>query len=216
MFAAPAEQSLEWSDAGIEGAHRFLKRLWKITYQFVNSEASKANKSKLIDSKSEAELRYKLNATIEKVTDDLDRRTSFNTAISSIMELVNLFTKKQSEENISHNLKKEIINNVLILLNPFAPHITKELWTNINSESNIDKQNWPRVDPSALIKDELKIVIQVNGKLRGNMLISNEANEEEVKEMALMNEEIKKYITESSEIKKIIYIKNKLINIVIK
>ena len=216
MFAAPAEQSLEWSDAGIEGAHRFLKRLWKITYQFLDPEISKRNENKLIDKKSEEELKYKLNTTIEKVTDDLDRRTSFNTAISSIMELLNLFTKKQSESNISHQLKKEVINVILVLLNPFAPHITKELWLNINPASNIDKQIWPKVDKSALIKNESTIVIQVNGKLRGNMVISTDKNEEEVKNMALKNKEIKKFMPDDYEIKKIIYINNKLINIVIK
>lgn len=215
MFAAPAEQSLEWSDAGIEGAHRFLKRLWKITYQFKNTALSKANEGKLSDLKSEEDLRYKLNATIEKVTDDLDRRTSFNTAISSIMELVNLFTKKQSELNISHKLKKQVINNILLLLNPFAPHITKELWININPSSSIEKQKWPEVDRTALIKNEVKIVIQVNGKLRGNMVISTDKDEEQVKNMAIKNEEVMKFIPNSVEIKRIIYIKNKLINIVI-
>jgi len=215
MFAAPAEQSLEWSDAGIEGAHRFLKRLWRITYQFTINEPSKANECVLSDVKNEEELKYKLNATIEKVTDDLDRRTSFNTAISSIMELVNLFTKKQSELNVSHKLKKQVINNILLLLNPFAPHITKELWININRNSSIDQQDWPKVDRSALIKNEVKIVIQVNGKLRGNMVISTDIDEEKVKNMAIKNEEVKKFISNSVEIKRIIYIKNKLINIVI-
>jgi len=215
MFAAPAEQSLEWSDAGIEGAHRFLKRLWRITYQFTINEPSKANECVLSDLKNEEELKYKLNATIEKVTDDLDRRTSFNTAISSIMELVNLFTKKQSELNVSHKLKKQVINNILLLLNPFAPHITKELWININRNSSIDQQDWPKVDRSALIKNEVKIVIQVNGKLRGNMVISTDIDEEKVKNMAIKNEEVKKFISNSVEIKRIIYIKNKLINIVI-
>ena len=215
MFAAPAEQSLEWSDAGIEGAHRFLKRLWKITYQFKNTVSTKTNEGVLSDLKSEEELRYKLNATIEKVTDDLDRRTSFNTAISSIMELVNLFTKKQSELNISHKLKKQVINNILLLLNPFAPHITKVLWININPNSNIEGQKWPEVDKSALIKNEAKIVIQVNGKLRGNMVISTDKDEEQVKNMAIKNEEVMKFIPNSVEIKRIIYIKNKLINIVI-
>jgi len=216
MFAAPAEQTLEWSDSGIEGAHRFLKRLWKITYQFVNSEVSNENEKRLIDTKSEEELKYKLNATIEKVTDDLDRRTSFNTAISSIMELLNLFTKKQYELNISDKLKKEVINAILVLLNPFAPHITKELWLNINPGSNIDEQKWPEVDKSALIKNESNIVIQVNGKLRGNMVISTDEDEDKVKKMALKNKDIKKFILDNVVIKKIIYVNNKLINIVIK
>jgi len=117
--------------------------------------------------------------------------------------------------NISHKLKKQVINNILLLLNPFAPHITKVLWININPNSNIEGQKWPEVDKSALIKNEAKIVIQVNGKLRGNMVISTDKNEEEVKNMAIKNEEVKKFISNSVEIKRIIYIKNKLINIVI-
>ena len=216
MFAAPAEQSLEWSDDGIEGAHRFLKRLWKIAYQNINPVSSIKVKAELIDSKSESELKYKLNATIEKVTDDLERRTSFNTAISSIMELVNLLTKKQSDDNISESLKKDTINIILLLLTPFVPHITKELWGMLNLDSKIEDQPWPTVDKSALIKDEVVVVIQVNGKLRGNMVISPDTEEGTVKEMAISNEGVVKFITDDTKIIKVIYVKNKLINIVIK
>jgi leucyl-tRNA synthetase len=216
MFAAPAEQSLEWSDDGIEGAHRFLKRLWKIAYQNINSVSSIKVKAELIDSKSESELKYKLNATIEKVTDDLERRTSFNTAISSIMELVNLLTKKQSDDNISESLKKDTINIILLLLTPFVPHITKELWGMLNLDSKIEDQPWPIVDKSALIKNEVVVVIQVNGKLRGNMVISPDTEEGAVKEMAISNNGVVKFITDDTKIIKVIYVKNKLINIVIK
>ncbi len=215
MFAAPAEQSLEWSDEGIEGAHRFLKRLWKIAYQYMISE-NISEKKVIIDQKNESELRYKLNITIEKVTDDLERRTSFNTAISSVMELVNLFTKKQLEFVIGRQLQKEIINSILLLLNPFVPHITKELWYIINPESNIEDIKWPAVDESALIKDEMTIVVQINGKLRGSMIIATDKKEEEIKTMALRNETVVKFISDSDKIIKIIYVKNKLINIVIK
>ena len=209
MFAAPAEQSLEWSDKGIEGSHRFLKRLWKMVFDF------QANKDDLKEHLNEDELRFKLNATIQKVTDDLERRTSFNTAISSVMELINMLNKYDTSDSISVNFKKEVLDKTLILLNPFVPHITKYLWEQINPTMILDDQNWPKVDTKALIKQEINLVIQVNGKLRANMIISTDDSEEKIKEQALMLEGIAKYVPNISEIKKIIFIKDKLINIVV-
>jgi leucyl-tRNA synthetase len=209
MFAAPAEQSLEWSDTGIEGSHRFLKKLWRAVYEFKNSKhISKKNIY-------EDDLRFKLNATIEKVTDDLERRTSFNTAISSIMELINTLNKSDIEGSISIQLKKEVLEKTLLLLNPFVPHITKYLWEELNPKMIFEEQNWPKVDATALIKQEVNLVIQVNGKLRANMIISIDDSEEKIKKDVMMHDSVAKYISSGSEIKKIIYIKNKLINIVI-
>ncbi len=209
LFAAPAEQSLEWSDQGIEGSFRFLKKLWKMVYDF------KTNKDISIKNLDEDELRFKLNATIQKVTDDLERRTSFNTAISSVMELINMLNKYDMSKSISVDLKKEVIEKTLILLNPFVPHITKYLWEQINPGMFLDDQNWPKVDTNALIKQEINLVIQVNGKLRANMLISTDDSEEKIKKEVLLLEGIAKYVPNSSEVKKMIYIKNKLINIVV-
>jgi leucyl-tRNA synthetase len=209
MFAAPAEQSLEWSDKGIEGSHRFLKKLWKMVFDFqAKKDASKNN----LD---EDELRFKLNATIQKVTDDLERRTSFNTAISSVMELINMFNKCNVSESISFDLKKEVLEKTLILLNPFVPHITKYLWEQINPKMVLDEQNWPEVDTKALIKKDINLVIQVNGKLRANMIVSTDDSEEKIKKDALLFEGISKYVPNNSKVKKIIYIKDRLINIVI-
>jgi leucyl-tRNA synthetase len=209
MFAAPAEQSLEWSDKGIEGSHRFLKRLWKMVFDF------QANKDDLKEHLNEDELRFKLNATIQKVTDDLERRTSFNTAISSVMELINMLNKYDASQSISVNFKKEVLDKTLILLNPFVPHITKYLWEQINPGMILDDQNWPKVDANALIKQEINLVIQVNGKLRANMIISTDDSEEKIKEEALLLEGIAKYVPNISNVKKIIFIKDKLINIVV-
>ena len=209
MFAAPAEQSLEWSDKGIEGSHRFLKRLWKMVFDF------QANKDDLKEHLNEDELRFKLNATIQKVTDDLERRTSFNTAISSVMELINMLNKYDTSESISVNFKKEVLDKTLILLNPFIPHITKYLWEQMNPSMILDDQSWPKVDTNALIKKEINLVIQVNGKLRANMIISSDDTEEKIKEQALLLEGIAKYVPNVSEVKKIIFIKDKLINIVV-
>ena len=209
MFAAPAEQSLEWSDTGIEGSHRFLKKLWRAVYEFKNSKhISKKNIY-------EDDLRFKLNATIEKVTDDLERRTSFNTAISSVMELINTLNKSDIEGSISIQLKKEVLEKTLLLLNPFVPHITTYLWEELNPKMIFEEQNWPKVDATALIKQEVNLVIQVNGKLRANMIISIDDSEEKIKKDVMMHDSVAKYISSGSEIKKIIYIKNKLINIVI-
>ena len=209
MFAAPAEQSLEWSDKGIEGSHRFLKRLWKMVFDF------QANKDDLKEHLNEDELRFKLNSTIQKVTDDLERRTSFNTAISSVMELINMLNKYDTSDSISVNFKKEVLDKTLILLNPFVPHITKYLWEQINPSMTLDDQSWPKVDTNALIKQKINLVIQVNGKLRANMIISTDDSEEKIKEKALMLEGIAKYVPNSSEVKKVIFIKDKLINIVV-
>jgi len=209
MFAAPAEQSLEWSDKGIEGSYRFLKRLWKMVFDF------QANKDDLKEHLNEDELRFKLNATIQKVTDDLERRTSFNTAISSVMELINMLNKYDASQSISVNFKKEVLDKTLILLNPFVPHITKYLWEQINPGMILDDQNWPKVDANALIKQEINLVIQVNGKLRANMIISTDDSEEKIKEEALLLEGIAKYVPNISDVKKIIFIKDKLINIVV-
>ena len=211
MFAAPAEQSLEWSDKGIEGSHRFLKKLWSLVFIHL------ANKKDLgsITEHEINDLRYSLHSTIKKVTDDLTRRNSFNTAISSIMELINSYTKTKDIREISFKLRQEMFENVILMLNPFVPHISKALWENIKPEAPIEKLQWPQVDENALVKNEISIVLQVNGKLRANMLISIEDSEDKIKNKALSEENIKKFTTDK-EIIKIIYVKNKLINFVVK
>ena len=215
MFAAPAEQSLEWSDNGIEGAHRFLKRLWNIVNIHIESKP-KANKEISIELKRKIkELNFKLHTTIQKVTDDLERRNSFNTVISSVMELLNFLNDTDKNQELPHTIKQEILENILLMLYPFVPHITSELWILIRGNSDINTIAWPKVDKSALVQDEIKIVVQVNGKLRGNMIISNQLTEDEIKEKSIAIDTVKKFINNESEIKKIIYIKEKLINIVI-
>jgi leucyl-tRNA synthetase len=215
MFAAPAEQSLEWSDNGIEGAHRFLKRLWSIVNIHIESKP-KANKDINIELKKKIkELNFKLNATIKKVTDDLERRNSFNTVISSVMELLKFLNDSDKNQELPHTIKQEVLEDILLMLNPFVPHITSELWILIRENSDINDMAWPKVDKSALVQDEIKIVVQVNGKLRGNMIISKELADDEIKEKSIEIDTVKKFINNKDEIKKIIYIKEKLINIVV-
>jgi len=211
MFAAPAEQSLEWSDEGIEGSHRFLKKLWKLVHEFLEHTEVQELES---NNEGAQQLQYKLNATIEKVTDDLERRTSFNTAISSIMELMNMLIKANQIKAVDLVLRKEVLDKMLILLSPFVPHITKYLWEKINKNKVFEDQLWPSVDRAALIKDETTLVIQVNGKLKANMIISVAMPEESIKEAVLKLESVAKLV-DQKKIKKIIYVKNKLVNIVI-
>jgi len=215
MFAAPAEQSLEWNDQGIEGAHRFLKRLWSIVHSHIEIKNIKKEDDSSDSTKNIKEVKHKLHATIQKVTDDLDRRNSFNTVISSVMELLNFLNDSDKEKKLPYELKQEVLENIILMLNPFVPHISTELWSHIKANSEIDQIAWPKVDKRALIQEEIKIVIQVNGKLRGNMIISNDEKEVDIKENALEIESVKKFIHNKDEIKKIIFIKNKLINIVI-
>ena len=214
MFAAPAEQSLEWSDEGIDGAHRFIKKIWRLVFDYLHS-APNEGASNVTNEKIEKELNYKLHFTIKKVTDDLERRTSFNTAISAVMELINFMQKIESNFKLNKIIKKELIETVLIMLSPFIPHVTKSLWAHVNIDSKIEAQSWPKFDPKALIQDQIKIVIQVNGKLRSDMLISSDMDEETIKKQAQTIDAVKKFIGNGLSIKKVIYVKEKLLNFVV-
>ena len=212
MFAAPPEQSLEWSDSGVEGANRFLKRLWKAVYDHHAKGKIAPYKEGELTAQTK-NLRFELHQTIQKITDDIQRRHSFNTAISSVMELMNTFAKVEGEDAITVSVKQEVIQNVILLLNPFVPHICHALWDHLFNTA-IDQEVWPKADPSALIKNEYEMVIQVNGKLRGNMLVSADHTQKDIELMALENEDVKRFIDPESKVKKLIFVPKKLINIV--
>ena len=212
MFAAPPEQSLEWSDSGVEGANRFLKRLWKAVYDHHAKGKIVPYKEGELTAQTK-NLRFELHQTIQKITDDIQRRHSFNTAISSVMELMNTFAKVEGEDAITVSVKQEVIQNVILLLNPFVPHICHALWDHLFNTA-IDQEVWPKADPSALIKSEYEMVIQVNGKLRGNMLVSADLTQKDIELMALENEDVKRFISLESKVKKLIFVPKKLINIV--
>ena len=212
MFAAPPEQSLEWSDSGVEGANRFLKRLWKAVYDHHAKGKIAPYKEGVLTAQTK-NLRFELHQTIQKITDDIQRRHSFNTAISSVMELMNTFAKVEGEDAITVSVKQEVIQNVILLLNPFVPHICHALWDQLFNTA-IDQEVWPKADPSALIKNEYEMVIQVNGKLRGNMLVSADLSQKDIELMALENEDVKRFINLESKVKKLIFVPKKLINIV--
>lgn len=212
MFAAPPEQSLEWSDSGVEGANRFLKRLWKTVYDHhAKGKIESYKEGELSDQTKN--LRFELHQTIQKITDDIQRRHSFNTAISSVMELMNTFAKVEGEDAVTLSVKQEVIQNVILLLNPFVPHICHALWDHLFN-SPIDQEPWPKADSNALIKNEYAMVIQVNGKLRGNMLVSANLEQKDIERMAIENEDVKRFIGHENNVKKMIFVPKKLINIV--
>ena len=212
MFAAPPEQSLEWSDSGVEGANRFLKRLWKTVYDHhAKGKIESYKEGELSDQTKN--LRFELHHTIQKITDDIQRRHSFNTAISSVMELMNTFAKVEGEDAVTLSVKQEVIQNVILLLNPFVPHICHALWDHLFNNP-IDQEPWPKADSNALIKNEYAMVIQVNGKLRGNMLVSADLEQKDIERMAIENEDVKRFIGNENNVKKMIFVPKKLINIV--
>ncbi len=212
MFAAPPEQSLEWSDSGVEGANRFLKRLWKTVYDHhAKGKIESYKEGELSDQTKN--LRFELHHTIQKITDDIQRRHSFNTAISSVMELMNTFAKVEGEDAVTLSVKQEVIQNVILLLNPFVPHICHALWDHLFNNP-IDHEPWPKADSNALIKNEYAMVIQVNGKLRGNMLVSADLEQKDIERMALENADVKRFIGHENNVKKMIFVPKKLINIV--
>jgi leucyl-tRNA synthetase len=220
MFAAPPEQSLEWSDAGVEGANRFLRRIWKAAYEHVQTGivapySPQENIELNADLKA---LRLQLHFTIEKVTDDISRRHSFNTAISSVMELMNLLTKTECpnevQKPIYQSVRQEVLQNIALLLSPIVPHMCEAIWAELCPHQPIMTANWPIADQSAMIKDDVDYVIQVNGKLRGKMTVAKSESKENLEKMVLSEPSVLKYL-ENVTVRKIIVVPNKLINIVV-
>lgn len=214
MFAAPPEQSLEWADSGVEGANRFLKRLWKACFEHVNLGEIAAYQSGELATELK-QLRLQLHQTIEKVGDDYGRRHSFNTAISSVMELMNALAKIEATDEITRSVRQEVLQNVTLLLSPIVPHICQALWAELCPQSHILQVGWPVADKTAMVQDTVEYVIQVNGKLRGNMTASREASKEAIEKMALEQTYVTKFLLEGTSVRKIIVVPNKLVNVVI-
>ena len=216
MFASPPEQSLEWSDAGVEGAHRFLRRLWRTVYEFVQnggSGVSKFSGSQEALSGSLKDLRFKLHSTIAKVTDDYDRRQQFNTAIAAVMELLNQYDKTDTSGEHGQAVAREVLEAVVLLLSPIVPHICETLWGEL-AGGNLWQQSWPTVDNAALVQTEIEIRVQVNGKLRDKIQIAADADEAAVKAAALATAGAQKFM-EGKEPKKIVVVPKRLVNIVV-
>ena len=216
MFAAPVERDLDWSDEGVAGSFRFLNRVWRIISNFeekIKSAADDYDKSSLTD--AEKELRRVLHTTIRKVTEDIRDRFMFNTAISSIMELVNEFYKFQNSNDVNAGLVREVSLNLIKLLAPFAPHMTEELWSQLIGEGSVHAQRWPVCDEGATVTAEVEIVLQINGKVRDRIMIATGISREEMEEAAKNNKRVQE-LTADKNIVKMICVPDKLVNVVVK
>ncbi len=213
LFAAPPEKDLEWSDRGIEGTYRFINRLWNLVYE--HSEPLKKIKNRAPEiTGGNASLFRKTHQSIKKVTEDIERRFQFNTAIAAMMELYNEISAFKPSSDGDYTVMRFALKNLLLMLSPFAPHVAEELWSVIGEEPSIFEQSWPSWDEEAVKEEEVELVVQINGKVRAKIMIPAGLSDDEIKEKALADERVKKY-TDNREIRKIILIKGRLINIVL-
>lgn len=214
MFASPAEMTLEWQESGVEGAKRFLGRVWNLVYEYSQNPAKTALDVTALSADQKA-LRRDVHKTIAKVSDDIGRRQTFNTAIAAVMELMNKLTRAPLESEQDRAVMAEALSAVVRMLYPITPHICFELWKALGNESSIDHAEWVKADEAAMVEDEKLIVVQVNGKVRGKVTVAADADEETVKTVAFADENVKKF-TDNTQIVKVIYVPGKLLNVVVK
>jgi leucyl-tRNA synthetase len=214
MFASPPEQSLDWSDTGVEGAYRFLKRLWAAVQEHIADDIEAASFDKQSLNDDQKAMRLKLHETINKVTDDFDRRLTFNTAIAANMELLNSVTRFEDDSVTGKAIRQEVFDSMVLMLAPIIPHICHRLWRDLGHDSLIIDHRWPKVDAAALVQDSIEMVIQVNGKLRGKMQVGVDAERDVCEAAALANDQVLRFIGDNP-VKKVIVVPGKLVNIVI-
>ena len=214
MFAAPPEQSLEWSDSGVEGAFRFLKRLWKQAYLHNQTGGASIALDKAALTEEQQTVRRQVHQTIQKVSHDMGERIIFNTAIAANMELVNTLAKFTDNSDNGKAIRQEALEAIVLMLAPMVPHICHQLWLDLGHEQAVVSASWPQVDSSALEQDTIELVIQVNGKLRSKISMSATATTDEVQKMALNDEQALRFI-DGKPIRKVIVVPKKLVNIVV-
>ena len=215
MFAAPPEQSLEWSDSAVEGAFRFLRRVWRQVYEHLQQGPTSALQVDALSDKQKA-LRRHTHATIQKFSDDVGRRFTFNTAIASVMELLNVLNKFDDRSEQGRAVMQEALEAIALLLSPIVPHICHVLWRQLRPEAGlVIDMAWPQADPQALVRDSIELVVQVNGKLRGRVTVPADADRNEVEAAAMADDNVKRFV-EGQAVVKVIVVPGKLVNIVVK
>lgn len=212
MFAAPPDQSLEWADSGVEGAYRFLKRLWKLVQENTGSAEAVLDVAAL--NAEQKTIRRRVHETIKKVSDDIGRRYTFNTAIAAVMELINELTKYKDSSEQGLAVMKEATESIVLLLAPIVPHITQQLWQDLGHSGLVAEASWPDYDETALVKDEVELVVQVNGKLRSKILVPANADKEFIETRALQDEKIISNIADKT-VRKVIVVPGRLVNLVV-
>lgn len=215
LFAAPPERDLEWSDQGVEGAYRFLNRVWRLVYNYLQDEKNKATSASDILNSDDKDMRRVLHTTIKKVTEDIEQRFNFNTAISAIMEMVNALYQYREKDVQNKELLKETIDALAIMLAPFAPHFAEELWEITGHTGSVHLQSWPVYDKDALVAEEIEIVLQINGKVRDRITIPAQLSREEMEKMVLEMDRAQAAM-EGKTVVKVISVPGKLVNIVVK
>jgi leucyl-tRNA synthetase len=213
MFASPAEMTLEWQESGVEGANRFLKRVWKLAFEHSEKGAAIALDVASL-SEVQKDLRRDLHKTIAKVTDDIGRRQTFNTAIAAVMELMNKLGRAPQDSEQDRALMQEALLAVVRMLYPFTPHICFSLWQTLGGEGDIDTAPWPQADEKAMVEDSKLVVVQVNGKVRGKITVPADSTEEFVRERAAQEHLVAKYL-DGVTVRKVIYVPGKLLNLVV-
>ncbi|MGZ5000356.1 MAG: leucine--tRNA ligase, partial [Methylomonas sp.] len=214
MFTSPPDQSLEWNDAGVEGAFRFLRRLWRQVYLHVEAGLPQAALDKTALNDDQKALRRQLHQALQKVTDDMARRYTFNTAIAANMELVNALNKFEDDSAHGKAVRQEMLETIVLMLAPIIPHVAQQLWDELGHSDDIVVAAWPVVDESALQQDSIDMVVQVNGKLRGKLSVAATASKQDVETLALADENVQRYI-DGKSVKKLIVVPQKLVNIVV-
>jgi leucyl-tRNA synthetase len=228
MFKAPPEDTLEWSDDGVEGAARFMRRLWRMVYEHVaghglqatgdgqnqNTLAVASRPSPVAYSDAQRSLRHAAHSTLVKVTDDLGRRRIFNTAIAAVMELMNTLAKFEDHSPAGRAVVQETLELIVQILSPIVPHATHALWQALGHTDSLMDRPWPKPDPQALVQDSIEIVVQVNGKLRSHVNVPANADEAQVREAALADANVQKWI-DGKPVRKVIVVKGKLVNVVV-
>lgn len=213
MFTAPPEQTLEWSDSAVEGAHRFLKRIYTLVNEVqAAGTAGELDLAALND--EQKTLRRELHKTIAKVTDDIGRRYTFNTAIAAVMELTNKLQKASLATPLDRAVMHEACSALLQLLNPITPHIAQYLWAELGHSKGIEQTTWPTVDNAALVEDEKLVVVQINGKVRAKVTVAADATQEQVLTVAKLDENVQRYL-EGVSVRKVIFVPGKLLNLVV-
>jgi leucyl-tRNA synthetase len=218
LFAAPPEKDLEWSDQGVEGAYRFLSRLWRLIFQqrelwlnaAVNNGAGELS-AELRD------LRRAIHRTIKKVTDDIEERFHFNTAIAAIMELLNALSAAAQRGDYSSaalEIRKQGLETVVLLLAPFVPHVASELWQELGHDERVDEVPWPRYSAEAFEEEKLLIVVQVNGKVRGKITVPADVTQERIETDALADPKVAGLL-DGKKIERVVYVPRRLLNIVV-
>ena len=214
MFAAPPEQSLEWSDEGVEGASRYLNRLWFQVTTFVQCQSGTTPTLKGELDKAQKDMRLKIHQTIEKVTTDIGERQTFNTAIAAMMELTNALSKFEDESANGMAIRHEGWYTLVKMISPFAPHMAQALWEQLGETSLLCDAMWPAVDKAALVQDEIEMVVQVNGKLRAKIPVAADASQADIEALALADENVQRF-TADLTIRKVIVVPGRLVNVVV-